>query len=68
MSESTAKELTLKEEQKLVKIRLKTVKKDTKKIQKMLKSGQVSVDEWDMLQSLTDDEYYEYLHTLVTGK
>ncbi len=57
--------LTLKQEQKLVKSKLKVVKQDTKKIQKMLKSGGVTVDEWDRLQDLTDEDYYDYLHVLV---
>ncbi len=63
-----AKQLSLKEEQKLEKKKLKVIKNDTKKIQKMLRDGTVSITDWDKLQELTDDEYYDYLHQLVNKK
>ncbi len=65
MEQGNKKALTLKEEQKMIKKQLKVVKQDTKKIQKMLKDGTVSINEWDKLQELTDDAYYDYLHQLV---
>lgn len=65
MAQVGNKALTLKEEQKLLKKKLKIVKQDTKRIQKMLKDGSISISEWDKLQELTDDDYYEYLHQLV---
>ncbi len=68
MEQENKKTLSLKDEQKLVKKQLKVVKQDTKKIQKMLKDGSVSISEWDRLQELTDDDYYNYLHQLVNKR